>query len=80
VLSFQNSLTFLIYSKPYEVVISTDPGRFICNWIYYQSLHFSQLNETKSLFIHVPDFSVIPFETQLAFIKELLATIVDCLQ
>jgi len=63
----------------FPVVISTDAGRFLCNFIYYQSLHFSTLNKTHSLFVHVPDFSVIDEPTQLAFVRQLLIHITDTL-
>eukprot|EP01124_Arcella_intermedia_P015714 TRINITY_DN2228_c0_g1_i2.p1 TRINITY_DN2228_c0_g1~~TRINITY_DN2228_c0_g1_i2.p1 ORF type:complete len:219 (-),score=60.15 TRINITY_DN2228_c0_g1_i2:93-659(-) len=61
--------------KKYPAKISFDAGRFLCNYLYYQSLHVSQINGTKSVFIHVPPFQVIDQPTQLAFARELLITI-----
>ncbi|XP_053976004.1 pyroglutamyl-peptidase 1 [Hylaeus volcanicus] len=33
--------------------ISYDAGRYLCEYIFYKSL---QINSTKTLFVHVPDF------------------------
>ena len=57
-------------------VISTDPGRFVCNYTYYCSL--SKLNECPNiytLFLHVPPFAVVPQEKQLQLILLLMETI-----
>eukprot|EP01123_Difflugia_compressa_P005998 TRINITY_DN18136_c0_g1_i1.p1 TRINITY_DN18136_c0_g1~~TRINITY_DN18136_c0_g1_i1.p1 ORF type:complete len:228 (+),score=49.84 TRINITY_DN18136_c0_g1_i1:6-689(+) len=55
--------------------VSTDPGRFLCNYIYYQSLHFSNINKTHSLFLHVPPFEVIPEQQQMSFVSNLIRDI-----
>mmetsp|Transcript_16009 Transcript_16009/g.36932 ORF Transcript_16009/g.36932 Transcript_16009/m.36932 type:complete len:237 (-) Transcript_16009:3342-4052(-) len=64
------------------VVVSTDPGRFVCNYIYCLSLD-SCLEENRqsgegsqrihSLFIHVPPFNVIPEERQF----DLICRVID---
>ncbi|KAL5582707.1 hypothetical protein UlMin_015149 [Ulmus minor] len=59
-------------SKGYEVMTSDDAGRFVCNYIYYHSLRFSEQNKTKSLFVHVPLFLTIDEETQMKFAASLL--------
>ncbi|KAL6041476.1 CHRromatin Organization MOdifier domain-containing protein [Balamuthia mandrillaris] len=57
----------------FDVQISEDPGRFVCNWIYYHSLHFSSLDRcSSSLFVHVPPFEAIPLPQQLAFVRQLI--------
>ncbi|CEF63142.1 Peptidase C15, pyroglutamyl peptidase I family and Peptidase C15, pyroglutamyl peptidase I-like family-containing protein [Strongyloides ratti] len=35
----------------YPIMLSTDPGKFLCSYIYYQTLYHSP----KTLFIHVPN-------------------------
>ncbi|KAJ3127139.1 hypothetical protein HK098_006684 [Nowakowskiella sp. JEL0407] len=63
--------------KKFLVVHSMDPGRFVCNWIYYNSLKFC--NERKavsgdryeSMFMHVPMFDVISMDEQVAMVKDL---------
>ena len=64
-----------------EVVVSTDPGRFVCNYTYCFSLdQCSSTNECSggekkqqnALFIHVPPFKVIPEERQLYFIHKVM--------
>lgn len=58
-------------------------GRFVCNYTLYESLrqcqHQQQLRGLPSergrwqaVFVHVPSFSVVPAERQLAFATDLL--------
>ena len=51
---------------------SDDPGRFLCNYVYFKSLQ----NKKYSVFIHVPHFSVIDADTQLLFVKRITKKIV----
>ena len=54
-------------SKGYDVMVSNDAGRFVCNYVYYQSLYHASLHGTKSLFVHVPLFNKINKNTQFQF-------------
>ncbi|XP_051145619.1 uncharacterized protein LOC127261347 [Andrographis paniculata] len=56
----------------YEVMTSDDAGRFVCNYVYYHSLRFAELNGMKSLFVHVPLFLTIDEDTQMQFAASLL--------
>jgi len=56
----------------YDVMASADAGRFVCNYVYYHSLHFAEENGIKSLFVHVPLFLTIDEETQMQFAASLL--------
>ena len=47
----------LTLTQGHPVQISEDPGRFVCNYIYYQSL--LQHKEDPVLFVHVPSFETI---------------------
>lgn len=49
--------------------ISEDPGRYLCNYIYYKSLISSNGN---ALFVHVPPFDVLAEEEQYRFLIDLL--------
>jgi len=51
---------------------SVDPGRFLCNYIYYHSLDYCARNQTHAVFVHVPPFSQQPLDTQLSFMRSLL--------
>ena len=65
---------------------STDPGRFVCNYIYCTSMDAFACAKTingtnvndpdpprvQSLFLHVPPFASIPKEEQLVFVTELM--------
>lgn len=65
----------ILKEKRYEVTISDDAGRFVCNYVYYHSLRFAEQQGHKSLFVHVPLFSRIDEETQMQFIASLLEAI-----
>jgi len=53
--------------KAVPVRRSEDAGRFVCNWIYYQSLWRSANSTTQSLFVHVPPHSVADLAAQQEF-------------
>lgn len=59
-----------------ESKVSTDPGRFVCNYLYYTSLHKVQKELPKivegTLFLHIPSFDKIPKEIQLEYLAELM--------
>ncbi|GAM23508.1 hypothetical protein SAMD00019534_066830 [Acytostelium subglobosum LB1] len=61
-------------SPKHLVQPSDDPGRFICNYIYYHSLTLSKQSQGRvhSLFVHVPPFHVISMDKQLEFVVDLL--------
>ena len=46
-----------------KVSISTDPGRYLCDFVFYKSLHSSK---GRSLFIHVPPLNKPFSEDELA--------------
>lgn len=68
-------MKFLKKGKDYDVMISNDAGRFVCNYVYYHSLRFAEQKGNKSLFVHVPLFSRIDEETQMRFTSSLLEAI-----
>ena len=58
-----------------ESKASTDPGRFVCNYLYYSSLNKIQKELTSvesTLFLHLPPFEKIPLEIQLEYLAELM--------
>lgn len=61
--------------KDFDVTLSDDAGRFVCNYVYYHSLLFAEQRGHKSLFVHVPLFSKINEETQMQFMVALLEAI-----
>ncbi|CAK9232494.1 unnamed protein product [Sphagnum jensenii] len=56
----------------FDVMESYDAGRFVCNYVYYQSLRHSALHGNISFFVHVPLFIMIDEERQLEFVAALL--------
>jgi pyroglutamyl-peptidase len=56
----------------FDVMESYDAGRFVCNYVYYQSLRHSALHGNISFFVHVPLFIMIDEEHQLEFVAALL--------
>lgn len=64
-----------ILSKKYKYKVqkSTDPGRYVCNWIFYNSLYLSLNKKNEyNMFIHVPQFDKIDQETQCKFARDLI--------
>jgi len=60
--------------KRFEVIrVSDDPGRFLCNYCFYQSL----LRGYRALFVHVPPFEAIPMERQLEILTALIEQLRD---
>ncbi|KAH9556724.1 hypothetical protein CY35_07G045700 [Sphagnum magellanicum] len=56
----------------FDVMESYDAGRFVCNYVYYQSLRHSAIHGNISFFVHVPLFIMIDEEHQLEFVAALL--------
>jgi pyroglutamyl-peptidase len=54
--------------------VSTDPGRYVCNYIYCSSLvRFGKVDSNAcSLFLHVPQFAIVREEQQLEYVAALL--------
>lgn len=61
-----------LLKQGFDVVISNDAGRFVCNYVYYHSLRHAAKHGTRSLFVHVPPFSKISEEKQMELICALL--------
>ena len=69
-----------------STVISIDPGRFVCNYVYCKSLEVANIvNNTstsssccESLFLHVPHFAIIPEDEQLAYVACLIRNLAKC--
>eukprot|EP00897_Mesotaenium_endlicherianum_P004222 jgi/Mesen1/3828/ME000207S02838 len=62
-----------------DVALSDDAGRFVCNYVYYQSLrHAQEVTGATCLFVHVPTFHVIDQATQLKFLSSLLQVVANC--
>jgi pyrrolidone-carboxylate peptidase len=57
-----------------ETIVSTDPGRYICNYIYYKSLcrAWKSGGKVHSLFVHFPSEATVPIERQKEFAWNLL--------
>ena len=57
--------------------LSTDPGRFVCNFTYFYSLAKAraQKSRTHSIFLHVPPFAVVGEEKQLEMVATLMEVI-----
>lgn len=60
-----------LVKKGFNVALSDDAGRFVCNYVYYHSLCHATAHGTKCLFVHVPPFSKIDAEKQMEFVASL---------
>ncbi|XP_078171175.1 peptidase C15, pyroglutamyl peptidase I-like protein [Carex rostrata] len=72
-------LTRSLRKMGYDVVPSDDAGRFVCNYVYYHSLRFTEQNRILSLFVHVPLFLTIDEEVQMQFVGSLLDVLTSLL-
>ena len=75
-----------LFQKGYDVCVSSDAGRFLCNYIYWTSLNKlaeemlrcdtgSNNYHMHALFVHVPDFECISKEIQVSFTLDLLESL-----
>lgn len=70
-------------AEEWTVETSEDPGRFLCNYVYYRSLCFGSkrlsmesTGQCQSLFIHVPAVEVVSLKNQVIFVKRAIEEIV----
>ncbi|OXU23998.1 hypothetical protein TSAR_006264 [Trichomalopsis sarcophagae] len=61
--------------KNCKVCISYDAGRYLCEYIYYQSL---SIEEPQVLFIHVPETKIYPIEKTAQGLFEILVQLIAC--
>lgn len=67
-----NSLRAELQKKGHKVEISTDPGRYICNYIYFSSLQQVNKDNCTSLFVHFPELKDAPHQQNIKFVSDLL--------
>jgi pyroglutamyl-peptidase len=77
--TFQESDSAALEVEKHEINPSTDPGRFLCNYIYFRSMLFRSCASARSIFIHVPLFEHIAKPQQVQIIKKLAQEmVVNC--
>ena len=65
-------------AKQWKVGVSEDPGRFVCNWTYFNSLALAMEKVPAQpivLFCHVPPLDVYSLEKLEHFALQLLSAI-----
>jgi pyroglutamyl-peptidase len=56
-----------------NVGVSSDPGRYLCNYVYYKSLSSLPVNASADIvFIHTPPDSVYPIATQVHVVERVI--------
>ncbi|OWZ14010.1 Cysteine protease [Phytophthora megakarya] len=66
-----------------KIDISTDPGRYICNYVYFRSLVWTKRQADQghpahlALFVHVPEFRNVVFEDQMALASKIVDLVAD---
>lgn len=64
-----------LHDRGVDCAISTDAGRYICNYIFYSSLHAAEGTGVPVLFVHVPQFEVMDQAAQFTALLCLLLAI-----
>jgi len=59
-----------LQGEGFNVSASDDPGRYLCNYVYYRS---SQVATRCVIFIHCPPFEEISMDNQVLFIRRAIA-------
>lgn len=70
-------LAAALRAQGFDVGLSADPGRFVCNWVYYESLRMGERSGAAALFVHVPPAEVVSVERQTLFCAALLRCIAE---
>ena len=65
-----------LQSERFNCCISDDPGRYLCNYIYFQSLLRTEGNKYV-LFIHVPPAEIISIDDQIKFIERCVELLIE---
>lgn len=72
-----NLLKEQLNSVGMQAEISEDPGKYLCGFLYYNSLYLSRkIDRLFVLFVHCPSIQSIELKDQVKFIRSLL----ECLQ
>ena len=62
----------------FDVQVSHDAGRYVCNYTYFSSLkRFENHEALYSLFVHVPSFHAIDAPTQAKFVDKLFERLAE---
>lgn len=63
-----------------KVKRSKDAGEYLCNYLYYKSLQFTEKREScYSIFCHMPRFETISQQKQKEFLLDLIPKLSSCL-
>ena len=63
-----------LQSQHFNVSVSTDPGRYLCNYVYFSSL--VALEQKTCVFVHVPRVDLLPLPDQIRLITCLIKQLV----
>ena len=64
-----------MHDKGINCEISTDAGRYVCNYIFFQSLHAAAPHNVPVLFVHVPAFKDMVHATQVPLARSMLGSL-----
>ncbi len=74
------ALERLQQQHPDQIQISNDAGSYLCNYLYYQSLHHFSSQGIPVLFVHIADTRLADapdLSTQASYIAELISTLAN---
>jgi len=73
----QTWLTPFAEASSTSVVVSDDAGGYVCDWTYQHLLQHAEHFGVPGLFLHVPPLELLPMSQQLAFVREVAASLLQ---
>ena len=67
-----DDLVSKLKGKGFECSRSEDAGKYLCNYVYYQSMRRCVDKDARVLFVHVPGLDDCDIETMKSFVAELI--------
>ncbi|WP_108683197.1 pyroglutamyl-peptidase I [Methyloceanibacter sp. wino2] len=75
-----DALVARLQAEKFPASVSQSCGRYICNDLYFRSLHWAEQNGSDALFVHVPQTHVLSLHTLLQAAEMILQEALQAVQ
>lgn len=59
--------------RGFDAELSRDAGKYVCNWVYYNSLKLAeQMEKSSAIFVHFPDLATVSLKDDITFLVSLI--------